>query len=272
MTIGIFDSGIGGLTVLRAVQARLPHVPVTYLADFGYAPYGPRTAHDILQRSRRIIHWMHEHHDVSLVIAACHSSSAVLHGSVLSTLPCAVLTMIEPTVACIVRQAQQGQWNQGIGLLGTSLTIQQGTLAHALRDTGFGLNVISLACPGLAEMIEALDWSAAQDYVHHHISPTFQSNPIDLLVYGCTHYPLLHPWMTEQSFPWWGSLLDPAQEVSRWAETSRHWPAQPLPHKAPKAPVTFYYTGLPEQGHVRLARHWPLTHSHVTDLSKASLS
>ena len=268
MTIGIFDSGIGGLTVLRAVQDRLPHVPVTFLADFGYVPYGPRTADDILERSRRIISWMH-HQGVSLVVAACHSSSAVLNSSVLAQAPCPVLTMIDPTVSCIVRQAQQEQWSQGIGLLGTNLTIQQGTLAHALRNTGFSLNIHSLACPGLAEMIESLTWDEAYAYVHHHICPPFQANNIDMLVYGCTHYPLLHPWIADQHFPWWGSVLDPAQEVSHWVASSGHWSAPPCDssdHNTP-SPVSFYYTGPPEQGHVRLARHWPLTHSHVTDLS-----
>lgn len=278
MTIGIFDSGIGGLTVLKAIRHRLPDAPICYVADFGHAPYGPRSADDIAQRSQHIIRWLHDR-GATLVVAACHSSSAVLQDTVLAHMPCPVLTMIEPTVSCIMHQAQTKQWRQGLGLLGTALTIQQGRLAHALRDLGFGLTITSVACPGLAEIIETLEWEKAHDYVHQHIAPMFAQHPVDMLVYGCTHYPFIHPWLEEQNFAWSASLMDPAQEVSNLVmRTYKDDQSLPTNCAASKFmdnvstqntsdPTTFYYTGIPNQGHVRLARHWPLAHSTHTTLS-----
>jgi glutamate racemase len=215
--IGIFDSGIGGLTVLRALHSALPAIPLLYLADFGYAPYGNRSEQEISDRSCTILNWM-KAKGVSLVVAACHTSSAVLTPELIAASGLRVVTMLEPTLNSILKHPQRSNWTKGIAVLATALSIQKGTLIKALRDSGFFLPIHPVACPDLAPLIESCQWERALAYVRTCTFSFFKEQPVDGMVYGCTHYPLIEPWIETLAMKH-GSAeyplrIDPAGEVA----------------------------------------------------------
>jgi glutamate racemase len=264
--IGIFDSGIGGLTVLKALSGALPEIPMTYLADFGYAPYGNRSAQEILDRSGHILNWMKQG-GVSLVVVACHTSSAVLSPLLLaSDLP--VVTMLEPTLHSILMHPQRAKWNKGIGLIATALTVEKGTLVAALHQRSWSLPIHAIACPELAPLIEAGQWDRALDYMQAHPLAFFAKNPVDAIVYGCTHYPFIEPFL-ESNQVRCAPRLDPAETVAGVVtdmlgvhKKDLSPDKTPMPHQDS---ITFYHTGKIQEGHDHLAYHWPNASSqHIT--------
>lgn len=272
LMIGIFDSGIGGLTVLRALHVALPKAPLLYLADFGYSPYGDRSEQDILNRSHTILHWMKKR-GVSLVVVACHTSSAVLTPALIAACGLPVVTMLQPTLNGILHHPQRQHWTKGIAILATALSIQKGTLMAALRDHGFHLPIHPIACPELAPLIESCQWERALAYVEGQTLSWFKTTPVDALVYGCTHYPLIEPWVQELALHGaYAPRIDPAHAVVSLVQQM----LSPMSTMAsvPLAPassvhfLSFYYTGTPDQGQQRLAHHWPAVTSCMhTDLS-----
>jgi len=273
--IGIFDSGIGGLTVLRALQHALPQHPMLYLADFGYSPYGSRSEQEILCRSQTILQWMKKK-GATLAVVACHTSSAVLTPEILENIGIPIVTMLEPTIHSILHQADTESWDKGVGFLATALSIQKGTLVRVLREKGFSLPIHPIACPDLVPLIESRQWGAAVAYLKQHAFSFFQDHPVNAMVYGCTHYPLIEPWiktLPECSAP----RIDPAHTVAVTVasllqphdrEATRTDPE--TLHRALLGHIDFYHTGAPEQGKTRLSHHWPGITSQALCLNPAS--
>lgn len=251
--IGIFDSGIGGLTVLKSLYSALPQHDFMYLADFGYAPYGHRTEDDIVQRSKTIIGWM-ETRGVSLVVAACHTSSSVLKAHHTAAITVPIVTMLQPTLDGILKHPHRNQWKKGIAILATALSIQKGTLAFALQSRGFDLPIYPVACPPLAGLIESCDDHGAITYLQSHVFESFARHPVDMMVYGCTHYPLIEPWLSDHDVP---PILrmDPAEHVATAVAGILSASGPVGPRNTPPR-VWFYHTGT-QHGSERLANHWP---------------
>ncbi len=264
--IGIFDSGIGGLTVLKALSSAFPRHDFLYLADFGYAPYGNRTEDDIVQRSQTIVRWM-ETRGVSLVVAACHTSSSVLKAQHTTAITTPIVTMLQPTLDGILKHPHRKQWKKGIAILATALSIRKGTLAFALQSRGFDLPIYPVACPPLAGFIESYDHQGAITYLKSHVFESFARNPVDMMVYGCTHYPLIEPWLITCDVPN-VIRMNPAEYVATAVAGVLSVSRAPLGDARGNTPprVWFYHTGT-AQGTEQLANHWPnLDTSTPTDL------
>ena len=186
--IGIFDSGVGGLTVARAVLDQLPHEPIVYVGDTANGPYGPRRIADVRALSLDILDHLVETHDVKMLVIACNAaSSACLRDARERYAPIPVVEVIQPAVRRAVAATRNGK----IGVLGTQVTI-----ASRSYDDAFAaapqVQLTTAACPRFVEFVEAGEtWgpellAAAQGY----LQPIVDAG-CDTVVLGCTHYPLL---------------------------------------------------------------------------------
>lgn len=197
-TIGIFDSGVGGLTVFQALKKRLPSAHYIYLADTAYLPYGSKAPQDIAERTRWGISWL-QHCKVDAVVIACHTASSVFPEDKMCP---GIFTTISSCVKSIMAQPI----HQGVGLIATPLTVRQEAIPNALRAKGFSNPVYSLGCPELVPLIERQEWSRLGSCLST-IQEFFRKNPVDVIYYGCTHYPMIHPFLP-LDFPY--PLIDPA--------------------------------------------------------------
>ncbi|MGH7790319.1 MAG: glutamate racemase [Candidatus Binatia bacterium] len=186
--IGIFDSGIGGLTVLRALHKLLPDESLIYLGDTGRTPYGNKSP-DVVQRySIENTEFLVEKH-VKLLVVACNTASAVALDTLqerFATLP--VVGVIEPGAAAAAAATR----NRKIGVVGTEATIRSGEYTRALRRQRADLEIYTRACPLFVPLAEEgwVDNPVAQQAADAYLGSLSQSG-IDTLILGCTHYPLL---------------------------------------------------------------------------------
>lgn len=187
LPIGIFDSGIGGLTVASAIRAELPNESIIYFGDTVHLPYGEKTAHDVREYALSIARFLSEY-PVKAIVIACNTASAVGYSSVKKQHPdLPVFNVIDPVV-----NAVQDIPGQVVGVIGTRTTIRSGVYADKLRLRHPDLEVHSVATPLLAHMIE-------EGFYHNQISRTVLDKYLDdpslktvnQLILGCTHYPLI---------------------------------------------------------------------------------
>lgn len=186
--VGVFDSGVGGLSVLRAIHAQLPAEDLLYVADSAYAPYGERNVDEIRDRSEHITRYLIEH-GAKAVVVACNTATAVAveHLRTLFSLP---IVAIEPAVKPAVSRTSSGT----VGVLATSATLASERYAALLARYGNRARVVAQACPGLVELVELGEWEsgAARQLVQRYVEPLLTAGA-DQLVLGCTHYPFLRP-------------------------------------------------------------------------------
>lgn len=190
--IGVFDSGVGGLSVLRAIRQQLPHEDLLYIADSAYAPYGDLAAGQIRARSELIADYLVSH-GVNAVVVACNTATAhaVEHLRGLFSLPIiAIEPALKPAVQCSI--------NGAVGLLATSATLASSRYADLLARYGKCARVIAQACPGLVEQIERGDWQseAVRELLRGYLAPLLAAG-VDQIVLGCTHYPFVQPLIAE---------------------------------------------------------------------------
>ena len=185
--IGIFDSGVGGLTVAREIFELLPSENVVYFGDVGRTPYGGRSKEIIKQFTRQDIAFLIEQ-KVKFIICACNSASSVALEDLKHDFEIEMVGVIEPGAKAAVAKTRNGR----IGIIGTHATIGSNAYARHIHDHKPELKVFSLACPLFVPLVEEgyIDKEAtyliAQDYLK-----TMQDVEVDTLVLGCTHYPLL---------------------------------------------------------------------------------
>lgn len=185
--IGVFDSGLGGLTVARALLDLVPGVDVVYFGDTGRFPYGPKPAHEVLKYSNEIVDLLLDH-DVRMVVIACNSASAVALEPLRERLAVPVVGVIEPGVRAAQRVTRSGR----IGVIGTVGTIASGAYQRSGAQLDADLQLVCAACPGFVEFVEQGDVDSDQVHVlaERLLAPLRQAC-VDTLVLGCTHYPLL---------------------------------------------------------------------------------
>lgn len=185
--IGVFDSGLGGLTVLRSLIDLLPDEPVLYFGDTGRFPYGPKPAEEVRAYALEIGDLLVER-GARLVVVACNSAAAAALDCLRERLPVPVVGVVEPGVVSAVQATRNGR----IGVIGTVGTITSGAYQRAAAAIDPGLDLTCVACPGFVEFVEAGDVDSAEvrSLAASLLAP-LQDSDVDTLVLGCTHYPLL---------------------------------------------------------------------------------
>jgi glutamate racemase len=185
--IGVFDSGVGGLTVAREVFKLLPREDVVYFGDVGRSPYGGRSKEIITQFTRQDVAFLIEQ-KVKFVICACNTASSVALDDVSKNYSVTMVGVIEPGARAATETTKSGR----IGVIGTVATISSNAYARTIHDIDPDIKVFSLACPLFVPLAEEgyIDKEAtyliARDYLK-----TMQDVEVDTLILGCTHYPLL---------------------------------------------------------------------------------
>ena len=185
--IGVFDSGVGGLTVARAILEQLPHESLLYVGDTARFPYGPKPMEAIRRYALEIADYL-VHRDVKMLVVACNSIEVSAIDDIAERANIPVVGVIDPGVRAAVRATRNGS----VGLIGTQATVESGAYTRALASTGSTATLHVRACPLFVEHVERGDTTserlrrAAAGYLEPLVS-----QGIDTLILGCTHYPLL---------------------------------------------------------------------------------
>jgi glutamate racemase len=238
--IGVFDSGIGGLTVLHKIMETLPNENTVYLGDTARAPYGTKSVETIRRYSFENAGFLLEK-DVKLVIVACNTSTAIALMRLRDGLSIPVVGVIDPGV----RGATKSTRNKKIGVIGTEATIESGAYTRALKESDPGIEVYSRACPLFVPLVEEgwTDNEVAEMTVKAYLGSLKQSG-IDTLILGCTHYPLLKKPI--RNFMGKGvRLVDSAEETAREVESVLKKDA--LIRKSGKGVHSFFVTDAPDR-------------------------
>ena len=187
--IGIFDSGIGGLTVARAIYDRLPNESTIYFGDTARVPYGPKSPDTVRRYSLEILDWLLEQ-EVKAVVIACNTSTAHALDALRAASPVPVIGVIEPGARAAIAASRGGT----IGVIGTAGTIASNAYARAIRAIRPEARVEQRACPLFVPLVEEgwFEHAAAELIAADYLSPLREIGT-DVLVLGCTHYPLLRP-------------------------------------------------------------------------------
>lgn len=185
--IGVIDSGLGGLTVLRALIDLLPDEPVVYFGDTGRFPYGPKPDRDVTKYALEMADLLAEQ-DMKMLVVACNRVSSVALDELRRKYDIPVIGVIEPGLRAAIRVTQTGR----VGVIGTVGTIASGAYERAADATGVPISLTCAACPGFAEFVEAGDVDSREVHVlAARLLAPVRAAEVDTLVLGCTHYPLL---------------------------------------------------------------------------------
>ncbi|MDX2212855.1 MAG: glutamate racemase [Oculatellaceae cyanobacterium bins.114] len=204
--IAVFDSGVGGLTVLREVYRQLPHESVLYVADTAHLPYGTRSQAEIVEFTREILAWLQQQ-NVKMVLMACNTSSALALETVQTEFDVPMLGVILPGARAAVHQGKR------IGVIATPATAASHAYRRAIAEIDSTAQVWQVGCPEFVPLIEQnrlhdpYTLAMAQKY----LNPLIEQQ-IDTLIYGCTHYPHLSP-VIKPLLPNHVTLVDPAVHV-----------------------------------------------------------
>lgn len=206
--IGVFDSGVGGLTVLRELRRQLPHEQFLYFGDTARLPYGTRSPAEIRQFVREILDWM-QAEGCKLVVMACNTSSALALEALQPDYRMPLIGLIQPAARVAVKRGQR------IGVISTMATAQSRAYRQALREANPEVQVWEVGCPEFVPLVEQqrIQDSHTLRVAEQYLAPLIEAQ-VDTLIYGCTHYPHLAP-VIRQLMPASTHLLDPAEAVTR---------------------------------------------------------
>jgi glutamate racemase len=239
--IGVFDSGLGGLTVVRALAARLPSEPLLYLGDTARVPYGSKSADTVLRYSRMAARFLLGR-DVKMLLVACNTASAYALDALAAEVPVAVLGAVEPGAEEAVAATVRGQ----VGVIGTLGTVRSGAYPRAIAARDPKVRVAQLACPLFVPLVEE-GWlggdgdsaaeRAARATAERYLGELHAAAPdLDVIVLGCTHYPLLEPLIARVAAERWAhpvALVDSASAMARSAERTLAAAGLLHPHAPP---------------------------------------
>lgn len=187
--IGVFDSGVGGLTVLAELQRRLPAESTVYLGDNGRAPYGPRPADEVRAFTLEAIDWLLAQ-DVKMLVLACNTATARALPDVRRAVSVPVVGVVRPGAVAAAAATRR----HTVGVIATAGTVESGAYRQAILEANADIEVAQVACPELVPMVEAgvLDGRRAESVIRAYLEPLLAGSPdMDTLLLGCTHYPLL---------------------------------------------------------------------------------
>jgi glutamate racemase len=207
--IGVFDSGVGGLSVLREIRRELPGEDLLYVADSGHAPYGDKSSDMIETRSIAIVEFLLSRHAKAIVVA-CNTATGAAVEALRARFPVPIVAM-EPAVKPAAASTKSGV----IGVLATSGTLSSSNFAKLHERFGAEVDILVQACPGLVEQVEAGDLSGdkTRALIEKYLVPLL-AQQADTLVLGCTHYPFLAPLIQEIAGPT-VAIIDPAAAIAR---------------------------------------------------------
>ncbi|MBO8168751.1 MAG: glutamate racemase [Thermoanaerobacteraceae bacterium] len=206
--IGVFDSGVGGLTVAREILKRVPEGKIIYFGDTAHVPYGGRSSKELINFADKICQFLLEQ-GAEVIVDACNSTSAVALDFLQRKYPVPIIGVIEPGVAAAVSRTKNGR----IGVIATEATINSGAHKKAVEKLGLDITVIGQACPLFVPLVEegkVQSWEALEA-AQKYLKPLQQAD-IDTLILGCTHYPFLVPVLQKVLGPH-VVLVDPAVET-----------------------------------------------------------
>lgn len=254
--IGLFDSGVGGLTVLREMYRQMPTESLLYFADSARLPYGTRSPGEILQFVREILDWMCAQ-DVKMIIMACNTSSALALEAVRKDYDLPILGVVLSGAKAAVKKGKR------IGVIATSATANSHAYRQAIQEINPQTKVWEVACPEFVHLIEQNQLYT--DYTHrvaqNYLRPLLEKN-IDTLIYGCTHYrhlektirPLLPPSVR---------IIDPAEHIVVAAE--KELSLLGLRNEQLPLPTRFYVSGCCQQ-FASISQQWLGYYPQVTQI------
>ncbi len=210
--IGIFDSGVGGLSVLKEIRVQLPNESVLYFADQGHVPYGPRDREEVRLFSEQITHFLLGL-GAKLIVVACNTASAAALQHLRKTFPDTSFVGMEPAV----KPAAESTQSRIVGVLATPATFQGALYASVVERFATGVTILQDTCPGLVGQIENgdLDASVTREILENALHPMLEKG-VDTIVLGCTHYPLVIPLIKQIAGPE-VRVIDPAPAIARQA-------------------------------------------------------
>jgi glutamate racemase len=210
--IGIFDSGVGGLSVWREIVRQLPREDTLYLADQAHVPYGARQLAEVQEFSECVTRFLLDQGAKAIVIACNTASAAALH-DLRRTFPDTPFVGMEPAVKPAVERTRNGV----VGVIATQATFQGELFASLMQRYAGDVRVLTQVCPGLVEAVEAgrLDNSDTEALLWQCLTPLVEAG-VDQLALGCTHYPFLRP-AIERIVGASVTVIDPAPAVARQA-------------------------------------------------------
>ena len=247
--IGVFDSGLGGLTVFKEILKILPNEDIIYFGDTGRTPYGPRSKDIIIEFSRQDANFLIEQ-NVKIIVVACNTASAQALDEIRGEYDIEMIGVIEPGAVSAVRATRNGK----IGIIGTAGTISSDSYARTINSLDPKIKAFSLACPLFVSLVEEgyIEKEATRLIAEDYLA-TFKTNGIDTLILGCTHYPLLksviHDVLGRDIV-----LIDSAEETAQ-VVYKKLIEFNLLREKTAKVSHKFYVSDFPERFH-QVARHF----------------
>lgn len=238
--VGMFDSGIGGLTVFEQVTYLLPHESLIYFGDTANVPYGGRPVNELIQLGDRIIRFLMTQ-KVKYVVFACNTSSSVSIGVLRERYPVPMIGLVEPGA----RMAVAATKNKRVGLLATEITVKSGSYPRAITEIDQNVQVFSQAAPRLVPLVEAgkVNTPEAKAALTEYLAP-LKGAGIDTLVFGCTHYPFFAEDVSQILGPE-VTLVDPAVAIAMEAEEDMR--RRGLLAQSGRPVHKFYVSGNPEE-------------------------
>lgn len=212
--IGVFDSGVGGLSVLRSIHHYLPHESLLYVADKKYVPYGEKENSFIIDRCIKITDFFLAH-SVKVMVIACNTASAAASSFLRERYPDLPIIAVEPAIKPAVQLTQVKK----VGVLATTSTLKSAKFASLVERFGQGIDIYVQPCPGLVDCIEQGDLmgDAIKHLLQNYIQVLLEKG-CDTIVLGCTHYPFLRP-LINQLLPENVQVIDTGEPVARYLLT-----------------------------------------------------
>lgn len=209
-SIGVFDSGVGGLTVVKEIRNILPEERIIYLGDTARVPYGSRSRETIIRYSRENARFLMEK-GIKLLVVACNTASSLALNELRQRMPVDVIGVVEPGAKKAISLTRIGR----IGVIGTEATIRSGSYEKVLLGIDRKLKIFSRACPLFVPLVEEgmIEHKITYSVAEHYLSG-FKKYNIDVLILGCTHYPVLKK-VIQKTVGENVKLVDSAEEVAR---------------------------------------------------------
>lgn len=244
--IGIFDSGVGGLTVLRELYRQLPNESILYFADTAHLPYGTRSNTELVLFTRQILAWMVQQ-DVKMIVMACNTSEALALEAVRPEFDLPIMGLIQPSARAALHQGRR------IGVIATPATAASNAYRHTIQAIGPTAQVWEIGCPEFVPLVEQnrINDPYTSLVAQAYLAPLLQQ-PIDTLIYGCTHYPHLEP-VLRTLLPESVRVIDPAVHVV--AAAAQKLDSLALRNPRTALPTRFCASGCPQQ-FAHLSQQW----------------
>lgn len=210
--LGVFDSGLGGLTVVREILQQMPHESILYYADTAHVPYGSRQPNELKGFAWDITAYLVAQ-KCKMVLIACNTSTSLAYDELKNSFSVPLIGVIEPGVARALEITQ----NRRIGVIGTEATMKSGVYQKKLQSQNSAIQVMAVACPPFVPLVEegVISGAVVEKTVARYLRP-LREKGIDTLILGCTHYPFLRPVIAQIMGPG-VKIIDPASETVQQA-------------------------------------------------------